>query len=557
MSFNRYIQGNSFVVKNGSININDLVNFLQNKTEITTLILDNVEIDDQDIKALTNCNFPNLTSIGVVGNKIGYEGAEALANGSLSNLTSLDLHCNGIGNEGAEALANGNLSSLISLDLGYNNIDDQGIKSLAECLPIKIETRLKKSDYTDDEEDDDKYLSSVRQAWLKSSSSSKLNQNISKWLFFELAKQENAGKRFELLLNDFYKYPYSFLIFTGSDELDHFTQTENIGLLEILLEYGARINIDKLTLSDDQKKELKNTKPNKEKIKNLLFKILDKDLDRIKRTLNKICNSYDVLDGLIDSFEADYNNDKKSIEQILLGDEIGPKQIKEAYQQVVQKINPSLKTSAIKKLAAQSERSLSNLNLVEKLFEAVKQGNSIEAGQCLKKEKAIVNARDNDGGGTPLYWAIHNGHMNTARLLLGSGADPSLVTNKGNTPLHMASSKGNNEIVRLLLENIKPDKLSNFINAQTTIGKTSALHIASNIAVTRSLLQYGAVYNIKNKEGQTPLDLAKNDDIRKLLSFTNELFEGVKKGNRQVISKLRNLEVDDFMGMFKKPYASS
>ncbi len=43
----------------------------------------------------------------------------------------------------------------------------------------------------------------------------------------------------------------------------------------------------------------------------------------------------------------------------MLCEEIDPKQIKEAYQQVVQKINPSLKTLAVKKLAEQSE-SLSN-----------------------------------------------------------------------------------------------------------------------------------------------------------------------------------------------------
>ncbi|WP_341824152.1 hypothetical protein [Wolbachia endosymbiont (group A) of Udea olivalis] len=382
MSFDQYIQDNSFVVKNESININDLVNFLQNETEITTLILNNVEIDDQDVKALTNCNLSNLISLSLAHNKIGYEGAKALtncnfpnltslnleynrvgdegvkalvnghffnltflnlkcnrfgdegtkalangnlfnltslylehniigsegvkalANGNLFNLTSLDLKYNDIDIEGAKALANGNLPNLISLDLGNNNIDDQGVKALAECLPVKIKVIMGHMD--------NDYFSSIKKAWLKSSSSSKLDQNTLKWLFFELTDQHNAVERFELLINDFYKYPYPLLIFTRSDQL---TQTEHIGLLKVLLEYGAKVDIDKLELPDSQKKELKNTKPNKEKIKNLLFKILDKDLDLIKRTLNKICNSYDVLDGLIDSFKADYNNDKKVLKK--------------------------------------------------------------------------------------------------------------------------------------------------------------------------------------------------------------------------------------------------
>ncbi|WP_410542233.1 FxSxx-COOH system tetratricopeptide repeat protein [Wolbachia endosymbiont of Tetranychus urticae] len=184
------------------------------------------------------------------------------------------------------------------------------------------------------------------------------------------------------------------------------------------------------------------------------------------------------------------------------------------------------------------------------LLQAVQSGN-LEEVKSLVQNGSDINAQDANGT-MPLCHAAYSGHVNIVDFLLEKGADITKTSNNGNTPLHIASNKGNTKAVKILLAHVKnkySDKLGQFINTQTTAGETSALHIASNIEVTRSLLQYGAVYNIKNKEGKTPLDLAKNDDIRKLLSFTNELFEGVKKGNLQIISKLRSLKADDFIAV--------
>jgi len=83
------------MINGTQVNVEELVNFLRNRTDITGLNLCMVEI--------------------------GAEGAEALANGNLSNLTSLNLTWNNIGDEGAREFVK--LKDL-GLDLSGNNISE-------------------------------------------------------------------------------------------------------------------------------------------------------------------------------------------------------------------------------------------------------------------------------------------------------------------------------------------------------------------------------------------------------------------------------------------------
>lgn len=52
---------------------------------------------------------------------------------------------------------------------------------------------------------------------------------------------------------------------------------------------------------------------------------------------------------------------------------------------------------------------------------------------------------------TPLLWAIQNGHIELAQLLLSTGTDANQANNKGFTPLLWAIQKGHKELVQLLL----------------------------------------------------------------------------------------------------------
>lgn len=193
------------------------------------------------------------------------------------------------------------------------------------------------------------------------------------------------------------------------------------------------------------------------------------------------------------------------------------------------------------------------LNSVAKLFIDVRAGNHKQVAELIIKEKTIINAKE-DGGSSFLHWAAHNGHSSIVKLLLESGADATQVTNKGNTPLHVAASKGYKEIVEILLQHVSRDKLKDFIDAKTTVGGTTPLHITAkngSLDVVKSLLKHGVTYCIKNKEGKTPLDLSKDQNISNLLKLTEELFEDAKNGNVEVIGKLRSVKPDELIAVTK------
>ena len=71
--------------------------------------------------------------------------------------------------------------------------------------------------------------------------------------------------------------------------------------------------------------------------------------------------------------------------------------------------------------------------------------------ELLFTRDAEPNAADQTGG-TPLYWASHQGHAVLVELLLQRGANADAVTRKGAAPLHRAASFGHAAVAELLVE---------------------------------------------------------------------------------------------------------
>lgn len=187
------------------------------------------------------------------------------------------------------------------------------------------------------------------------------------------------------------------------------------------------------------------------------------------------------------------------------------------------------------------------LSLVENFIKDVKEGNDVKTCEHIAKNNVILNAKDNDGSNS-LHWAAHNGHEDIVRLLLDSGADATQVTYKGNTPLHIATSKGRKEIVKVLLQHVKSEDLDSFINARTFSGGVTAIHVAAKngfFDIVKSLMKHGAIYNVKNTKGKTPLEVAKDRDVTTLLKLSGELFEDAKNGNPDIVTKLQAVKPDE------------
>ena len=148
-------------------------------------------------------------------------------------------------------------------------------------------------------------------------------------------------------------------------------------------------------------------------------------------------------------------------------------------------------------------------------LEAVARGDNRRVRRYLRRARELADATDHDGN-SALFWACHEGHRDTARILLRAGAAPQVEPHRENgNPLRIASQEGRPDIVRLLLRyGAEPDRGNR--------EQPTPLQIAAqegHAEVVGLLLQYGAGPGIANG-ARTPLQLAEaegNSDIVALL----------------------------------------
>lgn len=85
------------------------------------------------------------------------------------------------------------------------------------------------------------------------------------------------------------------------------------------------------------------------------------------------------------------------------------------------------------------------------LYAAANQG-ELEIVKALLAKGAQPNVAESEQGWTPLLTAVARNNQEMVRLLLEKGADPNFTKLKGGyAPLHMATHRGNAEVVKLLL----------------------------------------------------------------------------------------------------------
>lgn len=97
---------------------------------------------------------------------------------------------------------------------------------------------------------------------------------------------------------------------------------------------------------------------------------------------------------------------------------------------------------------------------------------------CLQYN-ADINAQDEDNGGTPLMYAIHNTHDHIVEVLLRIGADMELEEQQGYTPLMVAALSDNATACEMLLD------AGAILDTKDNKGRT-ALSMACRCAATAS-----------------------------------------------------------------------
>ena len=133
--------------------------------------------------------------------------------------------------------------------------------------------------------------------------------------------------------------------------------------------------------------------------------------------------------------------------------------------------------------------------------------------RLLQNENCQINIQNNFGG-IAIFYATQRGHSEIVDKLIVNGSDIWHIKRDGQTLLHYASRSKNKELLKRILS------LGLDVNQQDICGWTP-LMIAVKFSKKEDveiLLEYDADPRIKNNEGKTAWDYAKNEQIKNLLN---------------------------------------
>jgi ankyrin repeat protein len=154
------------------------------------------------------------------------------------------------------------------------------------------------------------------------------------------------------------------------------------------------------------------------------------------------------------------------------------------------------------------------------LATAARNGN-LEIVQLLVEHGAVVDIGKERGDRTPLIEAAGQGHVEVVKFLIAKGADVNF-RGKGLTPLLAVSAGGRillgpvgdkAKTIRVLLENGADVNVQDESWMKT--GSTPLMYavMQGDAALVQALLTKGARLDLKNKDGNTALSLAKKDGL--------------------------------------------
>lgn len=202
----------------------------------------------------------------------------------------------------------------------------------------------------------------------------------------------------------------------------------------------------------------------------------------------------------------------------------------------------------------------------DSLHRAARLGDMSLISKALTLHPEALNQQDTKLGWSALYRSVICGHQDAACLLLKHGADPNLPSKSGETPLHLAAVDGNYHLVKSLLEAGADPNLPQ-PDGETALHKAAAkgkhrvcwlllrqgadpnrpcssnartpLHFAvtfARVKAVKMLLSFEADPNRKDRGGNTALDLASTEEIRKILGISMKQANKSKQGDRESLN---------------------
>ncbi len=184
-------------------------------------------------------------------------------------------------------------------------------------------------------------------------------------------------------------------------------------------------------------------------------------------------------------------------------------------------------TKALKALARKKRQ------LNEDLWDAASNGDLVKLSRLLEPylqrglfsdrvRKGDLTADINSTGienRTALHCAVYENKLEAAKLLLKFGAAPDARTVHHRTPLHIACILGEDQMCKLLLDSGATVSLQDFekntpVHYAAFYSKSARSRLpVENIKILKLLLERKPDLTIKNKKGQTPIDITNSKTI--------------------------------------------
>jgi len=159
----------------------------------------------------------------------------------------------------------------------------------------------------------------------------------------------------------------------------------------------------------------------------------------------------------------------------------------------------------------------------------------------LLENGADVNAKDNIGS-TPLHRVVvldeESKRSNIAKVLIEHGADVNARNHQGLTPLHMATTLGEVDVTKVLLEN--------GADPNVTLQSLTPLHVAAFAGypdIVELLLKHGADPSIRDSDGKTALDFARESNRKDVVKIIEEFIS--RSGGKSIRTIMEEEEEEE------------
>ncbi|CAG5134658.1 unnamed protein product [Candidula unifasciata] len=161
-------------------------------------------------------------------------------------------------------------------------------------------------------------------------------------------------------------------------------------------------------------------------------------------------------------------------------------------------------------------QTLDELDFDRGLWSSALAGDNDDLKRKLIHSKGTDVNKVDKSGYTALHYACRNGQLETCKILLTYQADVNATTQSSKaTPLHRASYMGHSEIVSLLLQH-NADPRSADCDGMTPLHKAAENDHAETVKIL--IKANPDVANVKDNRFRKPVDLAKSDLVRTILS---------------------------------------